>query len=354
MPIARPFAQNLGPLIPGTEQIGNLAIGYPLDGFGSTDLKWWNGPDEELGYIIAHENPHGQPGADGTVAYVEFFISSELSDESFVSLSETISDQFFADGASAKAWLNSNGYWTSWEDSSPVLVAELDAADALSYPGTGNIWTDLENFNDGTLLDGSGVITWGNTPGGMIAGGTFDLSGGQGTRIEFSDTGDLSLGTASFKSYILWFRSNTILSGSLKATIMNKMSSDNQYNGFLISWDSTNKIQLITGGTNFTKQYSSKSSFIKNKWYMLSFICKISNEPHSTKIYMNTSLEIQGSHGSDTINDNQPLYLGNYGSGVQNSVALSGGIGEFYVYERELLSSDISLIFNLTKSRFGY
>jgi len=52
MPTARPFAYNTGSLIPGTEQVGNIAVGYPTDGFGSTGLDWWNGPDEDPGYVI--------------------------------------------------------------------------------------------------------------------------------------------------------------------------------------------------------------------------------------------------------------------------------------------------------------
>jgi hypothetical protein len=53
MSTSRTFAYNPGTAIPGTTQIGNLAIGTPTNGFGSTGLQWWNGPDEELGYIIA-------------------------------------------------------------------------------------------------------------------------------------------------------------------------------------------------------------------------------------------------------------------------------------------------------------
>lgn len=52
MATSRPFAYNIGSSIPGTEQIGNIAVGYPTDGFTSTGLDWWNGPDEELGYVV--------------------------------------------------------------------------------------------------------------------------------------------------------------------------------------------------------------------------------------------------------------------------------------------------------------
>lgn len=52
MAFARPFAYNPGTAIPGTEQLGNLSIGIPTSGF-TNNPQYWNGPDEELGYVIA-------------------------------------------------------------------------------------------------------------------------------------------------------------------------------------------------------------------------------------------------------------------------------------------------------------
>jgi hypothetical protein len=52
MSASRPFAYNTGSPITGTEQVGDIAIGWPNAGFESTGLEWWNGPDEELGYVI--------------------------------------------------------------------------------------------------------------------------------------------------------------------------------------------------------------------------------------------------------------------------------------------------------------
>ena len=58
MATARPFAYNTGSTIVGTVQVGNLAVGFPTSGFSSTGLLWWNGPDEELGYVIAKSVPN--------------------------------------------------------------------------------------------------------------------------------------------------------------------------------------------------------------------------------------------------------------------------------------------------------
>ena len=52
MATARPFAYNPGSPISGTTQVGDLAVGFPITGFTNSP-QFWNGPDEELGYVIA-------------------------------------------------------------------------------------------------------------------------------------------------------------------------------------------------------------------------------------------------------------------------------------------------------------
>jgi hypothetical protein len=51
MSTTRPFSYNTGSPISGTIQVGDLAVGYPTSGY--TGMEWWNGPDEDLGYVIA-------------------------------------------------------------------------------------------------------------------------------------------------------------------------------------------------------------------------------------------------------------------------------------------------------------
>ena len=57
MPTSRPFAYNTGSTINGTQQFGSLAVGTPTSGVTGLP-QWWNGPDEELGYIIAESVPN--------------------------------------------------------------------------------------------------------------------------------------------------------------------------------------------------------------------------------------------------------------------------------------------------------
>jgi hypothetical protein len=122
MPTSRTFAYNTGSSISGTEQIGNLAIGFPSSGFAATGLEWWNGPDEDLGYVITVQVPGDtQPTPiPGVTASVKFYRSTALTDQSFIDLAvfvakkESNSSQSFATAEDARSWLNTNGYWTSY------------------------------------------------------------------------------------------------------------------------------------------------------------------------------------------------------------------------------------------------
>lgn len=120
MATARPFAYNTGSTISGTTQVGDLAIGYPTTGFTGS-MEWWNGPDEELGYVIAGSVPDdSQPAPDGRTASVQFWRSSALTESSFIIIANYVSGQSFTGGTEASIWLTSNGYWNSWNLPTPT------------------------------------------------------------------------------------------------------------------------------------------------------------------------------------------------------------------------------------------
>jgi len=118
MATTRPFAYNTGAPISGTTQTGDLAVGVLdepyADNYGG--VIWWNGPDEELGYVIAvpvsgNTQPTPIPGVFASVA---FYRSADLAESSFVELTNTVFGQNFTNGTDCKTWLNDNGYWTSF------------------------------------------------------------------------------------------------------------------------------------------------------------------------------------------------------------------------------------------------
>ena len=120
MATARPFAYNPGSLIPGTEQVGDLSIGSPISGF-TDNPQYWNGPDEDLGYVIAAPvSGNTQPTEiPGVFASVGFYRTDSFDDNQFIQLSEIISDvygtpQTFLSASDASNWLTNNGFWNSF------------------------------------------------------------------------------------------------------------------------------------------------------------------------------------------------------------------------------------------------
>ena len=134
MATSRPFAFNTGSTITGTEQIGDLAIGVDQERYDEDfgGVKWWMGPDEELGYIICRPNFDGnQPNPVGIPAYLGFLRSEQKTEVSFVNLVNNVYGQTFTTGDECKTYLNNNGYWTSWDGLPSSLLIYLDS---------GNLW----------------------------------------------------------------------------------------------------------------------------------------------------------------------------------------------------------------------
>lgn len=173
MPTARPFAYNTGSQIAGTTQVGNLAVGYPTSGFAATGLQWWNGPDEELGYVIAQSVPSNtQPTPiPGVSASVGFFRSSALTESSFIQTAQIVSGgQIFASGTAAKTWLNNNGYWTSY---GPSIVTTGLAFNLQSAPSSGTTWTDASGNGYNATLNGTTSYVSNNSGGIKLANSTY-------------------------------------------------------------------------------------------------------------------------------------------------------------------------------------
>jgi hypothetical protein len=141
MATARPFAYNPGATISGTQQIGTLAVGYPTSGFTSSP-QFWNGPDEELGYVIAQSaSGNTQPTPlSGITGSVGFFRSDLKTTESFLNLTNSLFNQSFTGGTEAKEWLNTNGYWTSYSE----YIVSANKTDSGGYTIGGFIDKDMQ------------------------------------------------------------------------------------------------------------------------------------------------------------------------------------------------------------------
>ena len=122
MATSRPFSRYTnGPLSNNAEQRGNLYVGNENTLLEVGGVKWWNGPDEDLGYFIAYEDVQGAHNGRNSLnrtndipAFVGFKRSALKTEASFIELVNNSFDQTFTTGLEAKAWLDANGYWASF------------------------------------------------------------------------------------------------------------------------------------------------------------------------------------------------------------------------------------------------
>jgi hypothetical protein len=168
MSTSRPFAYNPGSPINGTIQIGDLAIGIPTEGFTSSP-QFWNGPDEELGYVIAVPVPDNtQPTPiSGVFASVKFLgtkvYPNPNNESTFLSLVNQYFNQNFTVGYDASFWLFNNGYWTNYPSYPPIsnidannyatkVVAAGGIIDSTTASALDVLFNDLQNnlMNGGT------------------------------------------------------------------------------------------------------------------------------------------------------------------------------------------------------------
>ncbi len=138
MPTSRAFAYNTGPVLSGSglTQVGNIAIST----IGPTgSLNWVNGPDEDLGYVISFQNAAGtQPRPGGGTSSIQFWRSTTTTTASYIGLAEYMSrrqgsPQSFSFATQATAWLNSNGFWSSYTPSQPWSSLETIATYLRNY-----------------------------------------------------------------------------------------------------------------------------------------------------------------------------------------------------------------------------
>jgi hypothetical protein len=171
--------------IDGTEQLGDLVIGtteqdYSLSPGGVT---WWMGPEESSNYVIAIPvSGNTQPTPiPGVFASVGFFQSVDLTENSFVELTNTVFSQNFTNGLDAKTWLNDNGYWTSFIPSTPTPTPTMTLTPTNTQTPTPSI-TASQTPTPTLTRTPTPTNTMTPTP----SGAPFVVTGGTGTIVPYT------------------------------------------------------------------------------------------------------------------------------------------------------------------------
>ena len=329
MSTTRPFVYNPGSSITGTIQVGDLAVGYPTTGY--TGMEWWNGPDEDLGYVIAQPvsgdtQPTPIPGVTGSVG---FFRTSGFNDNEFVDIANILLNTNYSDPYIASSALTSNGYWNSY--TIPVLY--LDAGDPASYPGTGTVWTDLVGGKQFNLINGPGYDP---ANGGKIY---FFAPGGQYSECSTS-LPSLPEFTTSVWHY--WDGTNT---GEFPC-ILTEVYVGGSINYVLGTAPQGSVAQggYFNGGFQTSPQFG----LTANTWYNIVITCDLSQV---VRIYVNNVLlSTTLTTGAQPSSSNAGIRLMRRWDYPENWGGYLSTVG---IYDKSLDSGQISSIYNSTKSRYG-
>jgi len=328
----RSFAYNSGTGVTGTTQVGFIAAGDASQNYGS-GLTWWNGPDEDLGYVICHTSGARTAG-QGTINVpsptIGFWRSGAKTDNSFLTLCNNLFGQNFADPSSAKTWLNANGYWTSYVTTPAVTpVLYLDAGNPASYPGSGTTWTD-------TI--GGKVFYFPVTPA---------YSSADGGKLYF-DGSNIAEGSPSLSSLSNWTVAVWHYSvGSLNTPVIWESYASSANVNYLLG--------NIYSGYGFVAGFNSGAvwrttttsyQLTANAW---SYIVG-TYDGATLKLYVNNVLINSANQTAASVSSGGSIQLmGNSEAGEY----LEGYLATVGIYNTALTAGQISSIWNSTKSRFG-
>jgi hypothetical protein len=264
-----PIAYNTGSSIGGTIQVGNLAVGTSSQDYSSNPggVKWWMGPEDSTGFVIAipvSGNDQPTPIIFEPSASIGFYRSLDLTDNSFISLSNAVFNQNFTNASSASAWLTSNGYWNTYSASaasSAFTVTVTQVGPNVVWSGTGSF--DLTGLTlSGSLFGNAGfnanLAIWAIGPQASSSVYTGIDSGfpanfgnnGIGVSSTVGSTfGILNTSVGNNRTLVvpLGYTSNTLISGS--ATYNNITIADFLYTGsYVWTWNSgSNSLTMNIG-----------------------------------------------------------------------------------------------------------
>lgn len=302
--------------VPGT----NLNLALTIEGSFFPVLC----PGYEGTMVIQNKPQYGVPAdfqfLGNTTASVGFLRSEQMTDESFLDLVKNKFGQTFSTGVQAKTWLNNNGYWTSYL--SPVL--SLDAADYTSGD-----WVDSVGGKQFTLYNSP---TWSSNNGGYF---NFNSASAQYAK---SST---SLSSLNRWSVAVWHYYDGTNVGSAPCIVTETFVGG----GINYSLGKNNgpfSAGFFDGGWRVTDGYS----LTPNNWYYIVG----TYDGATVKLYVNNALVDSVAYaGTPTTS----------GSGIRLmerwdlSNYWGGRLATVDIYDKAMTASQISSIYNITKSRFG-
>ena len=218
------------------------------------------------------------------------------------------------------------------------LVLFLDAANRLSYPGSGTAWSDLSgNSNTGTLTNGP-TFSAGNQ-GSIVFDGLDDYISGGGSIIP--------VGTGDY--YIESWINRTTVPSHISVTIVCGLDNNSFYFGFGRTYNGANGLRVAK--SNVADAENCAFNFTANTWYHVAVVRT------SSVVYFYINGQQQTTLGSGTSNFSfLSSTVTRIGAGSSISPILeplNGNISNIKYYNRALSATEVLQNYNATKSRFG-
>ena len=214
-------------------------------------------------------------------------------------------------------------------------VLSLDAADKLSYKGSGTTWKDLSgNNNTGTLTNGPTFSA--DNMGSILFDGTNDY---------------VNMGTSTYCNLINISVSVWVRVTSASGYFLSRYFNNTSYNGFLMYYDVAST-KFAVDGRESSAAYLSRpttNTYPLNNWYNVTW----TKSANVWSIYVNGSLDVSSALGNGTTPfSNNIMWLGGLNQGIE-LYYYSSNISNVQIYNRVLTAAEVLQNYNATKSRFG-
>ena len=217
------------------------------------------------------------------------------------------------------------------------LVLALDAANKVSYPGTGTSWYDLSgNANTSTLINGPTFS--GMNSGVIVFDGTDDY-----VSMPMNANTRLQNNYQTYSAYVYITSVGPNANASLWGVGVNPT-------GWWILWSATSITLFIeTSGTYIN--YSVSVTNALNTW--MNITCVIDNVGRTMTVYKNGTLVGTSSQWPVFTPPNDVVELGGNRATVNTGDYIKGRVANVLLYNRSLSASEVLQNYNVTKTRFG-
>jgi len=217
------------------------------------------------------------------------------------------------------------------------LVLTLDAANKVSYPGSGTSWYDLSgNANTSTLINGPTFS--GMNSGVIVFDGTDDY-----VSMPMNTNTRLQNNYQTYSAYVYITSVGPNSNASLWGVGVNPT-------GWWILWSATSITLFIeTSGTYIN--YSVSVTNALNTW--MNITCVIDNVGRTMTVYKNGSLVGTSSQWPVFTPPNDVVELGGNRATVNTGDYIKGRVSNVLLYNRVLTAIEVLQNYNVTKTRFG-